>query len=159
MLSSATYARILKRPARVTLALAALLTVGPAGCGAEADTPRRLEIGGHVLAVETAATPETRQRGLMGRESLAPGSGMLFIFESPGIHCFWMHDTVLPLSVVFIDASGRVIGSQDMVPETDTLHCPSTPVLYAIELERGESARLAIAPGMRVKGLPASGRQ
>jgi len=55
-----------------------------------------LIVGGQSIQVELAATPAARQRGLMGRTHLAPDTGMLFVFDAPGRHCFWMRDTPLP---------------------------------------------------------------
>ena len=100
----------------------ALLLAGAADAGA--DSPTTLRVGLHVFAVEVAATPRARQRGLMGRTHLAADRGMLFVFEQPGRHCFWMRDTPLPLSIAFIDAAGRIASLADMAPRSETPHCP-----------------------------------
>lgn len=131
------------------LALAAALS-----CACAADDVRQtLRIGPHEFEVDIAATPEQRQRGLMGRERLADNGGMLFVFESPGRHCFWMRDTPLPLSIAFIDDAGRIVDLADMQAHTDTLHCPATAVRYALEIAQGGFARRQIAPGVQVHGL------
>lgn len=122
-------------------------------CAAENDTRHTLRIGPHAFEVEIAATPEQRQRGLMGRDRLPDNGGMLFVFESPGRHCFWMRDTPLPLSIAFIDDAGRIVGLADMQAHTDTLHCPATAVRYALEIAQGGFVRRRIAPGMQVHGL------
>ncbi|MBT9567994.1 MAG: DUF192 domain-containing protein [Thiobacillus sp.] len=122
-------------------------------CGAQDNAPHTVRIGAHEFQVEIAATPDERQRGLMGRERLADNGGMLFVFEHAGRHCFWMRDTPLPLSIAFIDDAGRIVGFADMQPRTDTLHCPATAVRYALEIAQGGFARRRIASGTQVTGL------
>lgn len=130
--------------------LLALLAAG----AAQAADRLPLVVGGQTIQVELAATPQARQRGLMGRTWLAPDSGMLFVFEAPGRQCFWMRDTVLPLSIAFIDDAGRVIQLTEMQPRTDTLHCPPTEVRYALEIAQGSFLRARLAPGTQLHGLP-----
>jgi uncharacterized membrane protein (UPF0127 family) len=79
---------------------------------------------------------------------------MLFVFEQPGRHCFWMRDTPLPLSIAFIDSAGRIASFTDMEPRTSDLHCPSEDVRYALEMRLGEFQRRGITVRMRVDGLP-----
>lgn len=113
-----------------------------------------LIVGGQTIQVEVAATPAARQRGLMGRTHLAADAGMLFVFDVPGRHCFWMRDTPLPLAIAFIDNTGRVIHRADMHPRTDTLHCSPADVRYALEVAQGSFLRGQLAPGAHVQGLP-----
>lgn len=113
-----------------------------------------LVVGGQTLQVEVAATPAARQRGLMGRTHLAADAGMLFVFEAPGRHCFWMRDTPLPLTIAFIDDGGRVVHRADMQPRSDTMHCPPVAARYALEIAQGSHLREQIAPGARLQGLP-----
>jgi uncharacterized membrane protein (UPF0127 family) len=113
-----------------------------------------LHIGPHAFQVELAATEQQRQRGLMGRTHLAADGGMLFVFEQPGRHCFWMRDTPLPLSIAFIDEAGRIAGFADMQPRSETLHCPATDVRYALEVRQGEFQRRGITARDQVDGLP-----
>lgn len=113
-----------------------------------------LQLGPHAFQVEVAATPAQRGRGLMGRTHLAADAGMLFVFEAPGRHCFWMRDTPLPLSIAFIDAAGRIVGLADMIPRSEAQHCPPTPIRYALEVRQGEFQRRGIRPGTTVDGLP-----
>jgi uncharacterized membrane protein (UPF0127 family) len=113
-----------------------------------------LVVGGRTLQAEVAATPAQRQRGLMGRSHLAADSGMLFVFETPGRHCFWMRDTPLPLAVAFIGDDGRVTGVADMRPRSDTRHCAAVPVRFALEIAQGSFLRAALTPGATVSGLP-----
>ena len=90
----------------------------------------------------------------MGRTHLPADGGMLFVFERPGRHCFWMRDTPLPLSIAFIDAAGRIVSLADMQPRSETLHCPGTDVRYALEVRQGEFQRRGIALHAQVDGLP-----
>ena len=134
-------------------AFALLLPSAVAGAaGGDARVP--LRIGPHAFQVEVAATPTQRQQGLMGRTYLPADGGMLFVFEQPGRHCFWMRDTPLPLSIAFIDSTGRIAGFADMRPRTEALHCPGADVRYALEVRQGEFQRRGITPRMQVGGLP-----
>ena len=87
--------------------------------------------------VEIVRTPEERARGLMGRKHLAEDEGMLFIFEKEDYHSFWMKDTLLPLSIAFIDRGGKILKIADMEPLTLDSHPPPKPILYALEMKRG----------------------
>ena len=132
------------------LALIALCATASAAAG----DSRSVRIGEHVFQVEVASTPAQRARGLMGRSALAANGGMLFVFEQAGRHCFWMRNTPLPLSIAFIDDSGRIVSLDDMQPHTDTLHCPADDVRYALELPLGAFRIRGIAAGASVGGLP-----
>jgi uncharacterized membrane protein (UPF0127 family) len=134
--------------------LALLLGVLSASCAAENSATLPLTIGKQVFQVEVATTPSERERGLMERTQIPANGGMLFKFEQAAPHCFWMHNTPLPLSIAFIDEQGRIANIADMQPQTDTLHCARTKVRYALEVAQGGFARRGIAPGAQVKGLP-----
>ena len=132
----------------------ALLLLSSAAGAAELAARQPLRIAGHVFQIEVAATPHQREQGLMGRTRLPADAGMLFVFEFAARHCFWMRNTPLPLSIAFIDDSGRIAGLADMQPHTDTLHCPATEVRYALEVQQGGFRQRGIAAGMQVSGLP-----
>src|SRR5215213_3589027 len=87
--------------------------------------------------VEIADTPEERQTGLMGRSALAEEAGMLFVFEQEQILAFWMKDTLIPLSIAYIDAEGRIVDIQDMQPLDETDHLSAEPAQYALEVNQG----------------------
>ena len=89
------------------------------------------------IRVEVARTPEERAVGLMARKHLGKEEGMLFIFEEEGYHSFWMKDTLIPLSIAFIDREGRIVKITDMKPLTLTSHPPPKPILYALEMNQG----------------------
>jgi uncharacterized membrane protein (UPF0127 family) len=86
--------------------------------------------------VEVAKTPEERNHGLMGRKHLGKDEGMLFIFEAEDYHGFWMKDTLIPLSIDFIDKDGRIVWITDMKPQTLDSRVPPIPILYALEMNK-----------------------
>ena len=99
------------------------------------------------ILVEVAKTGEERAVGLMGRTSLGKEEGMFFIFEDEGIHGFWMKNTLLPLSIAFIDREGKIIWIADMQPLTLSTHNPPRPALYALEMNKGWFAKNGIQVG------------
>ncbi len=96
-----------------------------------------LYIGGKEVWVEVARTPEETSRGLMGRKHLGKDDGMLFIFETEDRHGFWMKNTLIPLSIAFIDKNGKIVWITDMKPLTLDSHVPPQPILYALEMNKG----------------------
>jgi uncharacterized membrane protein (UPF0127 family) len=125
---------------------------------ARADGPAlksiAVKIGTHPLKVEVATTEEQRARGLMFRKSMPRDVGMLFTFDEPGYHAMWMKNTLIPLSVAFIDHEGRILNILDMEPETLDSHAASGPARYAIETNKGWFAERRIKAGEKVSGLP-----
>lgn len=115
----------------------------------------RIEAGIHVIRAELADRAATRMVGLMGRESLGPNEGMLFVFEDKAVHCFWMRNTPLPLSIAFLDDDGRVVNIEQMAPHSDDSHCPSRPVRFALEMEQGWFAKRGLRAGTSL-ALPPS---
>lgn len=90
------------------------------------------------VSLELVSEPGARSRGLMFRDSLAPNSGMLFVFPREGVYPFWMKNTRMPLSIAFLDRSGRIVGLDEMQPfDTLTLHMPRESFLYAVEMDSG----------------------
>ncbi len=134
-----------------SLLVATILAAAPAL--AQPLPVAQLRAGMHLIRAEVAADYESRGRGLMFRKSLAPNSGMLFVFEAPGLQCMWMKNTDLPLSVAFLDAQGTIINIADMQPHTEDSHCAKRPALYALEMEQGWFARRGIKAGMKLDGL------
>lgn len=113
-----------------------------------------------VLQVEVAATPEARSRGLMNRDRLPDNAGMLFIFEEQHRWGFWMKNTLIPLSVAFIDRSWRIVDIQDMAVAPNPREGPFTiyearaPALYALEVRQGFFKQKGIGVGARVVFTP-----
>jgi hypothetical protein len=114
-----------------------------------------LKIRGHEVRAELANTDETRRTGLMFRKSLAENGGMLFVYEAPGRHAMWMKNTLVPLSVAFIDRDGRIINIEDMQPLSEEAHASKGEAWYSLEMNRGWFAKRGIKPGDRVEGLKA----
>ncbi len=114
----------------------------------------QLSAGMHLVRAEVAADFATRARGLMHRESLGANTGMLFVFEQPEIQCMWMKNTLIPLSVAFLDERGAIINIADMEPHSERTHCAARPASYALEMNRGWFAVRGIKPGMRLGGIP-----
>ncbi len=113
----------------------------------------KLSAGGYRMTVEVAATLEMRDIGLMNRRSLAVNRGMLFVFPEAHRHCMWMLKTQIPLSVAFVDDTGKIVNIEDMQPNTTDYHCADRPVRYALEMERGWFKRHGIGIGVRIDGL------
>jgi uncharacterized protein len=114
----------------------------------------QLSAGMHLIRAEVAADFATRMRGLMHRESMPQNAGMLFIFDEATQHCMWMKNTLIPLSVAFIDERGAIINIEDMAPHSEKSHCARQPARYALEMNRGWFAAKGIKPGGRIGGIP-----
>ena len=138
------------------LALAYLASIGmiPALVLASGLPTRTLTIAGSKLTVEVASTPETRETGLMNRFSLQQDHGMLFVFEQAQPQAFWMKNTYIPLSIAFVDGSGRILNIEDMRPQDESTHWSRGMARYAIEMRQGWFAAKGIGDGDRVEGLP-----
>jgi len=107
----------------------------------------------YVIEAEVADTPATREIGLMWRKFMPQGAGMLFLFDRSATHCMWMKNTLIPLSVAFIDERGRIVNIADMQPQTEISHCASRPARYALEMNLGWFKRRGIAAGALIGGL------
>ena len=107
----------------------------------------------YVILAEVADTPRTREIGLMWRKAMPQGAGMLFVFDQSATHCMWMKNTLIPLSVAFIDERGRIVNIADMQPQTETSHCASRPTRYALEMNLGWFRKRGIAAGAVIGGL------
>lgn len=133
-----------------------LLLAAGLAAAANAELPvLQLSAGMHVIRAEVAESFATRAQGLMHRKSLAQNAGMLFVFDEAAIHCMWMRNTLIPLSVAFLDDSGAIVNLADMAPHSERSHCAQRPVRYALEMDRGWFAQRGIKPGMKLRGLEA----
>ena len=107
----------------------------------------------HVFA-EVVTRPEDRNLGLMFRRSLAPDSGMLFVFDTDDFQRFWMKNTIIPLSIAFITNDSLITDILEMAPlDTTTPYLSSKAVRYAIEMNSGWFQTHGIKPGDTVRGL------
>lgn len=137
---------------RQSAQLALLLALSPLAIAA--DPGLKLQVGAHVFQVEIANTAQQREIGLMGRNRLDADAGMLFVFEQMGTHCFWMRNTLIPLSIAFLADDGSIVDIQDMQPQTLALHCPRAPIRYALEVPQRGFRNRGIQLGMQVAGGP-----
>jgi len=132
-----------------------LLALMMAAAPALAQQPvLQLNAGMHLIRAEVAADFASRAQGLMYRTAMPSNAGMLFIFDEAGAQCMWMKNTLIPLSVAFIDEHGAVINIEDMAPQTEDSHCARRPAVYALEMNRGWFAARGIKPGSRIGGIP-----
>jgi len=138
------------------LLLGVLAAAGSAAqTGPQPELPTtRLTAGMHVITAELASTTQSRSVGMMFRQSVAPNHGMLFLFEDKGQQCFWMRNTLLPLSIAFIADDGTILQIADMAPKSEALHCSQEPVRYALEMEQGWYAKKGALAGTKIRGLP-----
>lgn len=113
-----------------------------------------LNAGIHVIKAEVVAREAERQQGLMFREKMGPSEGMVFLFEAPADVCMWMKNTLIPLSVAFIDTNGKIVNIEDMQPQTTEPHCAKKLVRYALEMNQGWFKQKNIRPGTVIDGLP-----
>lgn len=125
------------------------------GTATEEPLPRlTLVVDGLPLQVEVAFTARARAHGLAGRTALAEDAGMLFVFSRHGRPCFWMKDTVIPLSLFFLDDHGRILQREELLPGDKRSICAKQAVRFALEVgSHGHSAQ-RLQSGQRVKGLP-----
>ena len=125
-----------------------------AGVWAQNSMPvMELSAGFHRIEAEVAASDQNRQVGLMNRKAMPQQRGMLFVFTQNNTHCMWMRNTLMPLSVAFIDDEGYIINIEDMQPQTEDNHCARQPVRYALEMNLGWFAQRGIKPGVKLGGL------
>ena len=130
---------------------AALLAVATS---AWAEMPRmELTTGFYRIDAEVAFDDQNRQTGLMHRRSMAQHQGMLFVFPAVATHCMWMRNTLIPLSVAFLDDGGKIINIEDMTPHSEDNHCAKRPARYALEMNRGWFAQRGIVAGQALRGL------
>ena len=142
--------RLLTAVALAAAACAALAQAGP-----QSLATIRLNAGIHNIQAELAQSPEERATGLMHREKMDANHGMLFAFEAPArTRCFWMKNTLLPLSIAFLADDGTVVNIADMQPQTTESHCSQEPVRYALEMNQGWFAKRGIGRGAKVTGSP-----
>jgi hypothetical protein len=114
----------------------------------------RLNAGIHNINAELATTPQQREIGLMFRSAMPASDGMLFVFEQPAQQCFWMRNTLIPLSVAFIGDDGSVVNVDDMKPQTLDSHCSAKPVRFVLEMNDGWFAKRGIKTGSKLRGGP-----
>jgi uncharacterized protein len=116
-----------------------------------------LSAGFHQIDAEVALTPEQHAIGLMHRPGMQPQEGMLFVFQAPSKQCFWMKNTLIPLTAAFVADDGTIVNLENMQPQTTTPHCSARPVRYVLEMNQGWFEKKGLKAGTRLSGRPFSG--
>ena len=147
----------LPQPFRHLVAAAAIAFALPAAAQSAGGAPQRLptttlHAGMFNIQAQIARSPSERQIGLMYRTSMAPHEGMLFVFEQAEPQCFWMRNTLIPLSIAFLADDGSIVNVAEMAPQSDASHCSDKPVRYALEMNQGWFAKRGVKPGTRIGG-------
>lgn len=141
------------------LAVSASLAISVAPT-AQAQEPQldlrrvKLTAGMYQIDTQLAVTPQQREVGLMFRKEMPQAEGMLFIFEQPATQCFWMKNTILPLTAAFVADDGRIVNLADMKPQTEDSHCSEEPVRYVLEMNQGWFAKKNLKKGTKLAGAP-----
>lgn len=138
-------------------ALAALAPASRAQEGPQLNLQRvELSAGMHRIDAQVAVAPLERQIGLMNRPEMPQHEGMLFVFEQPSQQCFWMKNTLLPLTAAFVADDGTIVNLEDMKPQTLDSHCSKKPVRFVLEMNQGWFAKKGIKAGFKLGGAPFS---
>ena len=139
-------------------ALFGLLGTAPAMAGDQGQPQmnlRRIDLTAGMYRIDTqlAVTPQQREIGLMFRKEMPQQEGMLFVFEVPGVQCFWMRNTILPLTAAFVADDGTIVNLADMQPMSEQSHCSVRAVPYVLEMRQGWFKRNHILPGMKIRDV------
>jgi uncharacterized membrane protein (UPF0127 family) len=145
--------RRLRQAAALCCAAAAAASAWAQQAGQAELSLTRLTAGIHVITAEVASDDPSRMQGLMFRQGLLPNHGMLFVFDDRAVHCMWMRNTLIPLSVAFIDDDGTIANIEEMAPRTDDSHCARHPVRYALEMAAGWYPQHGIQAGSKLGRL------
>lgn len=143
--------------ARLAALCCALLSILPVAAQT-GPQPRlqtvQLRAGMHLIQAELAITPTQQATGMMFRREMGANEGMLFVNDDVGVRCFWMRNTLLPLTIAFIADDGTIVNLADMQPQSDQSHCSTAPVRHALEMRQGWFAQRGIKAGQRLHGGP-----
>jgi uncharacterized membrane protein (UPF0127 family) len=140
-------------------ALLTLLFSSLAFSASAQDTPQttlpriKLQAGMYQIDTQVAQTEAQRQIGLMFRQEMPQHEGMLFVFEQPATQCFWMKNTLLPLTAAFVADDGTIVNLLDMKPQTTDSHCSAKPVRFVLEMNQGWFAKKGLKAGSRLGGV------
>lgn len=135
------------------LALVVGGTAHAQNAGQPQDLPTvTLHAGMHNIVAQVAKTADQRQIGLMFRKEMAGHEGMIFVFEDPATQCFWMRNTLIPLSAAFVADDGSIVNIEDMKPLSDESHCSTKPVRYVLEMNVGWFAKRGLKAGTKLSG-------
>lgn len=120
----------------------------------QTNLPRiKLQAGMYQIDTQVAQTPEQRSTGLMFRTDMPAHEGMLFVFEQPATQCFWMKNTLIPLTAAFVADDGTIVNLADMKPQTTDSHCSTKPVRFVLEMNQGWFAKRGLKAGSKLTGV------
>ena len=112
-----------------------------------------LKVGGQNVRADVAHTDPTRQVGLMFRKKMGPQEGMLFVFPEVGYHAMWMKNTLIPLSVAYMNERGVILSIHEMQALSEVSHQSAGPARFALEMNAGWFGTNKINAGDTIKGL------
>jgi len=148
-------------PHLMTMLLLALMLAGCGGTeteGPEVLGTRKVTLpNGQTIRAEVEMTDVDMQKGMMFRDSLARGHGMLFIHQTPGLYPYWMYQTTIPLDIIWMDASHRIVEISPGTPpcKTKASLCPNygghQTAQFVLELGGGEARRLGLSLGQTLE--------
>ncbi len=147
----------------LALLLLLVTTVGAVSCSRGSNLPRVDVVfvapsgaESKLFTVEVVATRAERARGLMYRKEMGPREGMLFVFDRPAVHTFWMKNTFIPLDMVFLSAEGKIVGMlEDVAPLTETGRSVDAESLYVLEFLAGTMREHGVKTGHTARILGA----
>ncbi len=157
--STFSLSRLSSRTRRSMLTWAITALAAGAGSVWAQDEPQMdlkraaLGAGMHRMDVQLAVSPEQRQIGLMWRKAMPAHEGMLFVFEQASQQCFWMKNTLIPLTAAFVADDGTIVNLVDMQPQTLNPHCSAKPVRYVLEMNQGWFLKKNIKAGSKITGI------
>ena len=143
---------------KITAVSLTLISALMAGASLAQDAPQmdlqraKLSAGMHQITVQVAQAPNERMVGLMFRKDMPQTEGMLFVFEQASMQCFWMKNTLLPLTAAFVADNGEIVNLTDMKPQSTDPHCSTKPVRYVLEMNQGWFAKKGIKAGSKLAG-------
>ncbi len=138
----------------ITFFLSTLALTATAQDTPQTTLPRiKLQAGMYQIDTQVAQTEAQRQIGLMFRQEMPQHEGMLFVFEQPATQCFWMKNTLLPLTAAFVADDGTIVNLVDMKPQTTDSHCSAKPVRFVLEMNQGWFAKKGVKAGSRLSGV------
>ncbi len=118
----------------------------------------KVKAGMFVVTAEVAKEPADRSMGLMFRHTMEPDHGMLFVFDRSDVHCFWMRNTLLPLTIAWLSDDGTIVSMADMKPKSEDNNCPTGPAKYALEMNQGWFKKKGLKVGSKLKSPPLFGQ-
>lgn len=150
------HARLLTLAATALLGLASVTPAMAQGPGQPQMNLQRIDLTAGMYRIDTQLALNERQReiGLMFRKEMPQQEGMLFVFEQPGVQCFWMRNTLLPLTAAFVADDGTIVNLADMQPMTENSHCSAKPVRFVLEMNQGWFAKRGLKAGTKLGGAP-----